>query len=106
VKYAGTVMRMESAGRATGEELGSARAQHTYVIPPQDVREAADGAFWIVQGGAIAPFRALPNRQMHTPPSAPLTSASALPSADAERGRDDDVEFLDLVETDESGSAA
>ncbi|WP_156109778.1 hypothetical protein [Cryobacterium sp. MLB-32] len=66
VKYAGTVMRMESAGRATGEELGSARAQHTFVIPPQDVREAADGAFWIVQGGAIAPFRALPNRKIHT----------------------------------------
>lgn len=60
VKYAGTVMQMESSGTATGDELRSARAQHTFVIPPQDVREAADGAFWIVQGGAIAPFRALP----------------------------------------------
>ncbi|TFD64142.1 MULTISPECIES: hypothetical protein [Cryobacterium] len=106
VKYAGTVMRMESAGRATGEELGSARAQHTYVIPPQDVREAADGAFWIVQGGAIAPFRALPNRQLQTPPSAPLTPVPAPAPADVERGRDAEVVRLDVVETDESGSAA
>jgi hypothetical protein len=60
VHYAGTVMQMEASGSAAGEELRSARAQHTYVVPPQDVREAADGAFWIVQGGAIAPFRALP----------------------------------------------
>lgn len=61
VKYAGTVLRMEASGRAAGDELGNARAQHTFVIPPQDVREAADGAFWIVQGGAIAAFRALPH---------------------------------------------
>lgn len=63
VKYAGTVMQMESAGAASGDELRSARAQHTFVIPPQDVREAADGAFWLIQGGAIAPFRALPLRR-------------------------------------------
>ena len=62
VKYAGTVMQMEASGAAGGEQLNSARAQHTYVIPPQDVREASDGSFWIVQAGAIAPFRALPNR--------------------------------------------
>lgn len=62
VKYAGTYMQMEASGAAAGDELRSARAQHTYVIPPQEVREAADGAFWLVQGGAIAPFRALPNR--------------------------------------------
>jgi hypothetical protein len=62
VKYAGTVMRMEASARPTGEELGSGRAQHTFVIPPQDVREAADGAFWLIQSGAIAPFRALPHR--------------------------------------------
>jgi hypothetical protein len=62
IHYAGTVMRMEASGRATGEALGSGRAQHTSVIHPQDVREAADGAFWLVQAGAIAPFRALPHR--------------------------------------------
>ncbi|MGW4928634.1 hypothetical protein ACWEOH_05705 [Agromyces sp. NPDC004153] len=61
VQYAGTIMRMEAAGQAAGDRLGSARAQHTFVVPPQDVREAADGAFWLVQGGAIAPFRALPS---------------------------------------------
>ncbi|MEO6116350.1 MAG: hypothetical protein ABIP33_08205, partial [Pseudolysinimonas sp.] len=71
VQYAGTVMQMEASGNATGDELRSARAQHTFVIPPQDVREASDGAFWMVQGGAIAPFRALP-QQPPTPVSAPL----------------------------------
>lgn len=71
VKYAGTVMQMEASGAATGDELRSARAQHTFVIPPQDVREAADGAFWLVQGGAIAPFRALPLRQ---PTPAPVVA--------------------------------
>lgn len=60
VKYAGTVLRMESSTRTAGDEQGTARAQHTFVIPPQDVREAADGAFWLVQAGAIAAFRALP----------------------------------------------
>ncbi|MDQ0894494.1 hypothetical protein [Agromyces ramosus] len=60
VQYAGTMMRMEASGQAAGDRLGSARAQHTFVVPPQDVREAADGAFWLVQGGAIAAFRALP----------------------------------------------
>ena len=64
VKYAGTYMQMESSGAATGEELKSARAQHTYVIPPQDVREANDAQFWIVQGGSMAAFRVLPNRRV------------------------------------------
>jgi hypothetical protein len=64
VKYAGTVMQMEASGAAGGEELRSARAQHTFLVPPQDVREATDGAFWIVQAGAITPFRALPHQRM------------------------------------------
>ena len=66
VKYAGTAMRMEAAGAAAGDQLNTARAQHALVIPPQDVREAADGAFWLVQAGAIAPFRALPNPVVRT----------------------------------------
>ena len=37
------------------------------MIPPQDVREAADGAFWLIQGGAIAAFRALPLSRAPTP---------------------------------------
>jgi hypothetical protein len=72
VQYAGTVMQMEAAGSAQGDELRSARAQHTWVIPPQDVREAADGAFWLVQAGAIAPFRALPQAKPAAPEPAPV----------------------------------
>jgi hypothetical protein len=67
VFYAGTAFRMEASGRAAGGELGSARAQHSYVIHPQEVREAADGSFWLVQAGAIAPFRALPHKQITLP---------------------------------------
>ncbi|MEA9986095.1 hypothetical protein [Subtercola sp. RTI3] len=63
VKFAGTAMRMEASGEAAGDELKSARAQHTYVIPPQEVREANDGSFWIIQAG-VAAFRALPNRNV------------------------------------------
>lgn len=61
VSFVGTAMRLEASGAATGEELRPARAQHTYVIPPDDVRRAAVGQFYIVQGGAIALFRALPS---------------------------------------------
>lgn len=61
VKYAGTVMRMEASGAAAGDELRSARAQHTFVIPPQDVREASQGSFWVVQGGAMSAFRSFPS---------------------------------------------
>jgi hypothetical protein len=73
VRYAGTVMQMEASGQASGAELGSARAQHTFVVPPQDVREAADGAFWLVQGGAMARFRALPSRDLSGPVQPPRT---------------------------------
>lgn len=87
VAFAGTVMRLEASGAATGEELRSARAQHTYVIPPDDVRRAAVGQFWVVQGGAIAPFRALPSP---TPPvpvddkSAPVATAEDPPAGDVD----------------------
>ena len=76
VSFAGTAMRLEASGAATGEELRSARAQHTYVIPPDDVRRAAVGQFYIVQGGAIAVFRALP--------SPTIGAASAPPEAGAD----------------------
>lgn len=78
VKYAGTMMQMEASGAAGGEQLNSARAQHTYVIPPQDVREATDGSFWIVQAGAIAPFRALPNRTVDPSKIAGMTGTPEL----------------------------
>lgn len=76
VKYAGTVLRMEASTQSGGEAQGTARAQHTFVIPPQDVREAADGAFWMVQAGAIAAFRALPHA---TIPTTPATAAPVRP---------------------------
>lgn len=60
VQLAGTVIRMEASGEAHSGELRSGRAQHTYVIPPQVVREAWDGRFWLIHRGAIAPFRVLP----------------------------------------------
>jgi hypothetical protein len=82
VGYAGTIMRMESNAHADGDELGSGRAQHTYVIPPQDVREAADGAFWIIQSGAIAPFRALPHRR-------PAPARTSEPVASSMEDRED-----------------
>ena len=80
MQYAGTIMQMEASGAATGEELRSGRAQHTFLVPPLDVREAADGAFWIIQAGGIAPFRALPTRRVAAP--APAAAAEAeVPSA-------------------------
>lgn len=78
VKYAGTVLRMEASTQSGGEAQGTARAQHTFSIPPQDVREAADGAFWMVQAGAIAAFRALPHA---TVPASPVTTTPALPDS-------------------------
>jgi hypothetical protein len=74
---AGTDMRLEASGAATGEELRSGRAQHTYAIKPDDVREAADGQFWIIQGGAHATFRALPNAAAHTTATPTGTAAPA-----------------------------
>ncbi len=74
VKYAGTVLRMEASTQSGGDAQGTARAQHTFVIPPQDVREAADGAFWMVQAGAIAAFRALPHATVTPAPLAEPTS--------------------------------
>jgi hypothetical protein len=78
VKYAGTVLRMEASTQSGGDAQGTARAQHTFVIPPQDVREAADGAFWMVQAGAIAAFRALPHATVTVTPT-----HLAEPTADA-----------------------
>lgn len=86
VKYAGTVLRMEASTRTGGEEQGTSRAQHSFVIPPQDVREAADGAFWLVQAGAIAPFRALPHATIPAaePAHAEVTSDPELVESETE----------------------
>lgn len=87
VAFAGTVMRLEASGAATGEELRSARAQHTYVIPPDDVRRAAIGQFWVVQGGVIAPFRALPSPALAAASPAPAPA----PEEDTGTPVDEDV---------------
>jgi hypothetical protein len=88
VFYAGTAFRMEASGKAESGELGSGRAQHSYVIHPQEVREAADGAFWLVQAGAIAPFRALPHRTVELlddePVSEPVDIGDGADDATAE----------------------
>ncbi|MDO4076457.1 hypothetical protein QKF51_14570 [Clavibacter michiganensis] len=61
VSLAGTVKRMEASGDASeGTELNTGRAQDTYAIAPQDVRETWDGAFYLIQGGRHTPFRAIP----------------------------------------------
>jgi hypothetical protein len=88
VKYAGTALRMETSTRTAGDEQGTSRAQHTFVIPPQDVREASDGAFWLVQAGAIAPFRAFPHI---TPTAAQMRSPAP--------------ELVDAVSESEAGDA-
>ncbi|MBT1611898.1 hypothetical protein KK096_16630, partial [Curtobacterium flaccumfaciens pv. poinsettiae] len=75
VKYAGTVIRMEASGAASRDQLGSGRAQHTFALHPQTVRDAADGMFWLVQNGAVVPFRALP-------PLADPTNANKAAEAD------------------------
>lgn len=83
VKYAGTVMHMEASGQATADELNSGRSQHTFVIPPQNVRQAALGQFWLIQSGAVAPFRALPNPPLQETPAPAPAAAEPEPAAAA-----------------------
>ncbi|MCS5524834.1 hypothetical protein NY551_19025 [Curtobacterium flaccumfaciens pv. oortii] len=89
VKYAGTVIRMEASGAASRDQLGTGRAQHTFALHPQTVRDAADGMFWLVQNGAVVPFRALPpladptnaNNAAATAETTPQEQTPALPAA-------------------------
>lgn len=86
VKYAGTVIRMEASGAASRDQLGSGRAQHTFALHPQTVRDAADGMFWLVQNGAVVPFRALPpmadptNANLPTPTPVDVDGAEPAPT--------------------------
>jgi hypothetical protein len=83
VSFAGTQMQMEASGAAAGDELNSARAQHTWIVDPNDVRTAADGAFWIIQAGGAAPFRALPNpRKTSSSTTAEEPARGAAPAAE------------------------
>jgi hypothetical protein len=80
VRFAGTQMQMEASGAAAGDELRSARAQHTWIVDPNDVRTASDGAFWIVQSGAAAPFRVLPNPRPEERAAGTQPTAEAVPA--------------------------
>jgi hypothetical protein len=85
VKYAGTVLRLESASSPDGDLLLNGRVQHSYVIPPQAVREAWDGSFWLVQAGGIAAFRTMPPARPTIAPAQPAAAVllpEALPPAD------------------------
>lgn len=58
---AGTRKRMESSADASGERgLGSGRAQDAFTLPPDYLREASMGSWFIVQSGSVTPFRAWP----------------------------------------------
>lgn len=107
VQLAGTVMRMEASGEAHSGELRSGRAQHTYVIPPQVVREAWDGRFWLIHRGAIAPFRVLPpapdqvegTNQEPIPAPAPAPAGTVVePAAGGDELHDDEASKATAVE--------
>ena len=67
VRTAGAVVRTRSAGAAADDQLRSgSRAQRAWAIAPQAVREAWDGAFWLVQAGGVVAFRAMPAIQVPT----------------------------------------
>lgn len=59
VKLAGTNMQLESSADPEGG-LKSARAQHTYRIHPDDVRQVEQGGFWIIADGTTRRFNTLP----------------------------------------------
>lgn len=83
VSLAGTVKRMEASGDATeGAELNTGRAQDTYAIAPQDVREAWDGAFYLIQGGLHTPFRAIPPEVLTSRPDAYVPAVDVDEEAD------------------------
>ncbi len=78
VNLAGTTIRMESSGGSGGDELRSGRAQHTFVLPPGHLRNASIGAFWMIQAGAVAAFRALmPVEPLYETPEADDSDAAA-----------------------------
>lgn len=109
VQLAGTVMRMEASGEAHSGELRSGRAQHTYVNPPQVVREAWDGRFWLIHRGASAPFQVLPpapapdqveaTNQEPIPAGAPAPAGTVVePAPGGDELHDDDASEAAAVE--------
>ena len=82
---------------AAGDELRSGRSQHTYAIPPQDVREASAGTFWIVQEGANVKIRALPTRAVQPAGSHPAAPTTTHPIGDKPETFDDIFQATDRL---------
>ena len=59
VRLAGTTMHLESSADPEGG-LKSSRAQHTYRIHPDEVREVEVGGFWVIVDGTTRRFNTLP----------------------------------------------
>lgn len=56
----GTVFHGESTGDAAGSEAKSTRAQHTYRVSPNAIRELPNGVFYFGQGGSVRQMVVLP----------------------------------------------
>lgn len=59
----GTVLHGESTGDAGGFEAKSTRAQHTYRVNPNAIRELPNGVFFFGQGGSVRQMVVLPARR-------------------------------------------
>lgn len=59
----GTVFHGESTGDASGFEAKSTRAQHTYRVQPNAIRELPNGVFYFGQSGSVRQMVVLPARR-------------------------------------------
>lgn len=59
----GTVFHGESTGDAAGSEAKSTRAQHTYRVNPNAIRELPNGVFYFGQSGSVRQMIVLPARR-------------------------------------------
>lgn len=58
----GTAFHGESTGDADGTGAKSTRAQHTYRVNPEWIRNLPNGVFYFTQGGMVRQFIALPSK--------------------------------------------
>lgn len=59
----GTVLHGESTGDAAGSEAKSTRAQHTYRVNPNAIRELPNGVFFFGQAGSVRQMVVLPAKR-------------------------------------------
>lgn len=59
----GTVFHGESTGDAAGSEAKSTRAQHTYRVNPNAIRELPNGCFYFGQSGSVRQMIVLPAKR-------------------------------------------